>query len=151
MHIQKKRALAFLLSLTLFILSKNANCQSGKADSTQPGAKDTVSVVFTRAEVEASVDAALWKAHLQKNLLPYIEKAARKKMPVGSYIVNIRFLVEKDGSISDVQALNDPGYGLAEGAVKVLKSGPRWRPGSINGRPVRSYHTQPIGFVISQG
>jgi len=147
--IRTKMALVFLLSIALLIFSKTAHCQASKTDTIE-SSKDSVTV-FQNVEVEASVDAGLWRSHLEKNLLPYIEKAASKRMPVGSYIVNIRFLVEKDGSITDVKAMNDPGYGLAEGAVKVLRSGPKWKPGSINGRPVRSYHTQPIGFVISQG
>jgi protein TonB len=58
--------------------------------------------------------------------------------------------VERDGSIADVKALNDPGYGLSKGAVDVVKKGPKWRPGEQNGRQVRSYHTQPITFVVSE-
>jgi protein TonB len=60
----------------------------------------------------------------------------------------VRFLVERDGSIENVKALNDPGYGLARGAEQVVKSGPKWKPGIQNGNKVRSYHTQPIAFVI---
>jgi periplasmic protein TonB len=100
-------------------------------------------------EVEASVDVGAWRRHLEKELMPVINKAAKKRMKPGQYIVMIRFLVEKDGSISDVKALNDPGYGLAQGAEKVLKKGPKWTPGKINGRSVRSYHSQAITFVIS--
>ena len=69
-------------------------------------------------------------------------------MKAGTYTVNVRFLVEKDGSISDVVALNDPGYGLAKAAEKVVKTGPKWTPGQQGGKTVRSYHTQPINFVI---
>lgn len=110
---------------------------------------DTVKV-FEKVEIEASVEAVKWIKHLEKKLQPVVEKAARKKMPSGTYTVNIRFLVEKDGSITDVVCMNDPGYGIAEGTVKVVQSGPHWNPGSIDGRPVRSYHTQPISFVISK-
>lgn len=104
--------------------------------------------VFTKVEIEASVDAQAWRSNLETQLLPVIERAARKRMKAGTYVVNVRFLVERDGSISDVQAMNDPGYGLAEGAVKAVKKGPRWTPGEYQGRKVRSYHTQPITFVI---
>lgn len=71
-------------------------------------------------------------------------------MKVGQYTVNVRFLVEKDGSISDVKAVDDPGYGLADASVKVVKTGPRWWPGVYEGKIVRSYHTQPITFVINE-
>jgi protein TonB len=64
--------------------------------------------------------------------------------------VNVRFLVEKDGSISSAKAMKDIGFGLAKGAEKVVKSGPKWTAGEQNGIKVRSYHTQPIYFVVTQ-
>lgn len=113
--------------------------------------KEVDTSVFQRAEVEASVDADEWIDHLRKDLQSPIEKAARKGMKPGTYTVQVKFLVERDGSINDVQALNDPGYGLAKAAVKVIKTGPKWTPGVVNGKTVRSYHTQPITFMIQQG
>lgn len=101
-------------------------------------------------EVEASVDVQAWKENLEKGLQPIVEKAARKGMQPGLYTVQVRFLIEKDGSISDVKALNDPGYGLAKGVEKVIKKGPKWIPGTVNGKVVRSYHSQPVSFVISK-
>ena len=71
-------------------------------------------------------------------------------MKAGQYIVNVRFLVERDGSISDVKALNDPGYGLGAASVKVVRTGPKWKAGEQNGRKVRSYQTQPLTFVIHE-
>ena len=71
-------------------------------------------------------------------------------MRAGNYTINVRFLIERDGRIADVKALNDPGYGLAKGSEKVVRTGPRWTPGEINGRKVRSYHTQPIIFSIQE-
>jgi protein TonB len=119
------------------------------ADSLSGPLVDTA--LFTKVEVEASVDRQQWIDHLTKNLQPYIEKAAKKGMKAGTYTVNVRFLVEKDGNISYAEALNDPGYGLAKAAVKVLKTGPKWAPGEQNKQKVRSYHTQSITFVIQEG
>ncbi|HEV7332009.1 MAG TPA: energy transducer TonB [Flavisolibacter sp.] len=106
--------------------------------------------IFEKVEIAASVNISQWRRHLERNLMRYIEEAAYDGMEPGQYTVNVRFLVEKDGSISKVQALNDPGYGLGKGAVQVVKSGPKWSPGEQNGRKVRSYHTQPITFVIME-
>ena len=110
----------------------------------------TTEVVFEKVEVEATVDANLWRQHLERELQPILEKAA-KKMKAGKYTVYVRFLVERDGSISYVKASNDPGHGLAKAAENVIKSGPKWSAGMQNGRKVRSYHTQPITFVLSEG
>lgn len=106
--------------------------------------------IFTKVEIEASVDQKQWIRHLQTNLQRYIEDAASAGMEPGTYTVQVKFLVERDGSIADVQALNDPGFGLGKGAVDVVKKGPKWNPGIQNGKQVRSYHTQPITFVIQE-
>jgi protein TonB len=113
--------------------------------------KQDTTAVFQRVEIEASVDANEWRTALQRELQPAIEKAASKGMKAGTYVVNVRFLVERDGSISEAKALNNPGYGLAKAAEKVVRNGPKWTPGEQNHRKVRSYHTQPITFVISEG
>jgi periplasmic protein TonB len=139
-----------LFSVPFFSRAQSATDTAVKAAAFQEDKAPRADSIVNRAEVEASVDAQLWRQNLYSVLVPFIEKAASKKMKVGTYVVNVRFLVEKDGSISDVQALNDPGYGLAQGAVKAVKSGPKWTPGFSYGRPVRSYHTQPITFVISE-
>jgi protein TonB len=105
--------------------------------------------IFMKVEIEAQVDAKQWRRYLENNLQRYIEDARDQGLPPGQYTVQVKFLVERDGSIADVQSLNDPGYGLAKGAVEVLKKGPRWTPGIQNGQKVRSYRTQPITFVLT--
>ncbi len=104
--------------------------------------------VFEKVEIAASVNISQWRRHLERHLVRYIEDAAQGGMAPGQYTVNVRFLVERDGSISQAKALNDPGFGLGKGAEQVVKKGPNWSAGEQNGRKVRSYHTQPITFVI---
>src|SRR5215213_951765 len=106
--------------------------------------------IFEKVEIEASVDPRQWRRHLESQLQRYIEDAASQGMNPGQYTVQVRFLVERDGSITDVKSLSDPGYGLGKGAEEVVRRGPRWSPGEQNGRKVRSYHTQPITFVVSE-
>jgi len=118
--------------------------------ATPAQSKEVDSAVFQKVEIEASVDAKAWIHHLQKELQRPVEKAAKKGMKPGTYTVQVKFLIERDGSIADVQALNDPGFGLAKAAEKVIQTGPRWQPGTQDGKVVRSYHTQPITFVISK-
>ena len=70
--------------------------------------------IFEKVEIEASVDIRQWRRHLESQLQRYIEDAASQGMNPGQYTVQVRFLVERDGSITDVKALNEPGYGLAK-------------------------------------
>ena len=107
--------------------------------------------IFQKVEIEAKVDQRQWRRHLESQLQRYIEDAASQGMNPGQYTVHVRFLVERDGSVADVSVVgSDPGYGLGKGAVDVVKKGPKWSPGEQNGRKVRSYHTQPITFVIAE-
>jgi len=106
--------------------------------------------IFTKVEIEAQVDQKQWIRWLQTQLQRPIEDAASNGMEPGTYTVQVKFLVERDGSIADVHALNDPGFGLGKAAEDVVKKGPKWKPGIQNGKPVRSYHTQPITFVVQE-
>lgn len=56
----------------------------------------------------------------------------------------IKFMVEKDGSLSNFKIEKDLGYGLAEKAIGVIKLSPKWIPGSENGKPVRVEYSLPI-------
>lgn len=123
----------------------NPVAMPGSAPSFEEG-----SHVFSKVDVEAKVDMLKWRRHLEKKLRSIIDKAAKDGMKAGYHTVRVQFLVEKDGSISEVKALNNPGYGLGEASENVLKTGPKWLPGEHNGKKVRSYHIQPITFVISE-
>ncbi|MGL2987691.1 energy transducer TonB [Flavobacterium sp. RSSA_27] len=59
--------------------------------------------------------------------------------------VMIAFVIEKDGSMTDIRLLKDPGYGLGQEAIRVLKSlKTKWVPGILNGNPMRTAYTLPI-------
>jgi protein TonB len=57
----------------------------------------------------------------------------------------IAFVIEKDGTMTDIRILKDPGYGLGQEAVRVLKSlKTKWNPGILNSKPMRTAYTLPI-------
>jgi protein TonB len=64
--------------------------------------------------------------------------------------VFVSFVVEKDGSITDVTLMKGIGFGCDEEALKVIKKSPFWKPGRNNGKPVRVRYNVPINFIISQ-
>jgi protein TonB len=61
--------------------------------------------------------------------------------------VYIQFVVEKDGTLTDIKVMRDLGYGTGAEAIRVLKKSPRWKPGVQNGRPVRVLYSLPISIV----
>jgi len=59
--------------------------------------------------------------------------------------ITVAFVVEKDGSMTDIRVLKDPGYGLGREAIRVLKSlKTKWSPGMIDGKAVRTAYNLPI-------
>ena len=58
--------------------------------------------------------------------------------------VYITFIIEKDGSLSDIRNIRDIGYGTGDEAIRVLKVCPNWIPGKLNGVPVRVMYSLPI-------
>jgi protein TonB len=64
--------------------------------------------------------------------------------------VMVQFVVERDGSLTDVKAVRGPSETLQEEAVRVLKKSPKWKPGIQNGRPVRVQYTVPVIFQLQE-
>ena len=62
--------------------------------------------------------------------------------------VNVQFVVEKDGSLSDVRVISPVDPSLDKEALRVVRSMPRWIPGKKNGSPVRVKYTVPVTFKL---
>ena len=62
--------------------------------------------------------------------------------------VFVGFIVEKDGSVSDVKVLRGIGGGCDEEAVRVISGLPKWKPGKQEGKPVRVSYQMPINFKL---
>ena len=62
--------------------------------------------------------------------------------------VMVGFVVEKDGSVSDVKILRPVDPSLDKEAARVVKSMPKWKPGMQTGKPVRCRFTIPVSFRL---
>jgi len=71
----------------------------------------------------------------------------RKNAIEGKVITS--FIVEKDGSLTDIKIVRAIGNGADEEALRVLKMSPKWTPGIQNGKPVRVSYTVPISFALN--
>ncbi|MBC7916097.1 MAG: TonB family protein [Pyrinomonadaceae bacterium] len=60
----------------------------------------------------------------------------------------VQFVVEKDGSLTDIKVPKDLGYGTGDAAIKLLKRSKNWKPGIQNGRAVRVQYTLPLALQI---
>jgi periplasmic protein TonB len=112
--------------------------------------KEDENKIFEKVEIEASFQGgeSAWRKYLERNLNPSV--GPDNGAPAGTYTVYVQFVVSKDGSISDVRALTNHGYGLEPEAVRVIKKGPKWTPAIQNGRSVNAYRKQPITFQVQE-
>jgi TonB family protein len=62
--------------------------------------------------------------------------------------VFVKFIVEDDGSIGEVEVMKGIGFGCDEEAIRVVKSMPKWQPGVQNGHKVRTYYNMPIVYRL---
>ena len=62
--------------------------------------------------------------------------------------VIVSFVIEKNGSISNVQLLKDIGGGCGDEAIRVVKLMPKWKEGRQNNIPVRVSYNLPIKFTL---
>ncbi|HTN18610.1 MAG TPA: TonB family protein [Chitinophagaceae bacterium] len=88
-------------------------------------------------------EAALYK-YLAENVR-YPEKATNANQ---QGTVRVKFVVNEDGSISQVSVARELGFGMDEEAKRVVAGMPRWKPGRNNGKAVKVYFQVPIKFVL---
>ena len=62
--------------------------------------------------------------------------------------VFVQFVVEPDGSVSNVNVMRSLGGGCDEEAMRVVKSMPKWKPGKQRGKPVRVSYILPVNFKL---
>ena len=99
-------------------------------------------VVDVMPEFPGGVNALI--SHVGQNVI-YPAEAMEKEIQ-GRVFVG--FVVEKDGSISNVKVLKGIGGGCDEEAVRVISSMPKWKPGKQKGKPVRVNYQIPIVFKL---
>ena len=87
-----------------------------------------------------------WAKYLERTLDRDLPK--RRGAPIGQYIVTVSFEVDQDGKVVNVSALNDPGYGTAEEAIRIIESSPKWTPGIQNGSFVKYSYKQDVEFKV---
>jgi hypothetical protein len=77
---------------------------------------------------------AAWTSYVMKNLNS--SGVNNNKGTKGKYAVTVKFTVDKFGNISHARALNDPGNGAAQEAVRVVSESGKWKPALVNGKPI---------------
>lgn len=80
----------------------------------------------------------------RKNI-KYPRKAERNNI-TGTVVIS--FVVDKDGSLINIEVIKGIGFGCDEEAIRVLKNAPKWNPGKQRGKPVKVSMALPIVFSL---
>jgi hypothetical protein len=72
------------------------------------------------------VEDSVWMKSLEKKVIQAIQNG--KTIKKGKYIASVRFILAKDGTISDAQCENDPGFGICEEVLRQVIKAPKWTP-----------------------
>lgn len=86
---------------------------------------------------------------LMKYLATNIRYPAAAQENGASGTVIVKFVVNKDGMISDVEIVKGVDQDLDREALRVVRRMPKWQPGKNNGQPVKSIITLPVSFRLS--
>lgn len=96
--------------------------------------------IYTKMEIISPFPGgdSSWLRSVENNLNRTIQVDRRAKK--GKYIVTVKFIVAKDGTLSDMQCENDPGFGMCQEVLRVIKKSKKnWVPAQQNGRQVSEY------------
>jgi len=107
--------------------------------------KEDYERLFMKVEVESEYPGGppAWQRYLHKNF-NYPEEAVNNDIQ-GTVVV--RFIVDREGNVSDVEAISGPNE-LRDEAMRVIRKSGKWVPTLQNGRQVKSYKSQSVQFKI---
>ena len=128
-----------------FIVTKEVICPV-ESEMPTPAPNDDLNRVYDEVEQPAFFpggEQALYK--WLNNYMSYPVKALEQGI---QGTVWLQFIVEKDGSISNVKVSKGVDPLLDNEALRVMRRMPKWEPGKDNGQPVRSYISMPLGFWL---
>lgn len=107
-------------------------------------------IIFEKVEVPAAFAGGIdaWRKFLVTNTNPNIPIS--NGAPGGNYTVIIRFMVNREGKLSDFTAVTNHGFGMEQECLRVMKLPQQWTAAVQNGRTVNSYVDQKFTFMVPE-
>lgn len=87
--------------------------------------------------------AAAWHKYVSKAIMKELDEFTNTDFGT----CTVQFIVDKNGNVSDVHALDMKGTKLAEIAVNAIRKGPKWNAAIQNGTKVNAYRKQPVTLI----
>lgn len=117
-------------------------------DFTNAVEEETVEEIFTIVESLPEPEGGI------KAFYTYVSENmnypnAAKRLGISGKVF-VQFVVEKDGSLTDIKIIKGIHEDCDAEAIRVISEAPKWIPGKQRGRPVRVYKTLPIIFILRE-
>jgi len=140
------KKIVFLLFLCMLFNNSYSQEEVGIPDSSDSDQ------IFQKIEQSPEFPGGLeaWKRYLIRNIKmdAIVKKAVPKKAKSWTQVAHVRFIVDRNGNVTDVHVINKVHEEVKKEAIRLLTNSPRWIPGRHNGRKVKAYFVQPITFVV---
>lgn len=123
--------------------------KTGEGDAREkkegPSGNGPDNTVFIAVQVPAEFPGGMAKFNQQ-----FVSRFRAPDMDAGTKAIRVivMFIVERDGSLTDIKVVRDPGFGAGKEAVRVLSGMPKWKAAEQNGQKVRSQFTLPITIQV---
>jgi len=112
----------------------------------QPESSDKVTdgnLIYSLAGIEVKPEFPGGIVELQRYIAQNFKDIGKEGLKGKIFLT---FIIEKDGSLSDIKSIRDIGFGTGDEAVRIVKSAPKWNPGMHNGQAVRVMYALPINY-----
>jgi periplasmic protein TonB len=144
-QLQHLMVIMFALMLVLSAMAQNSKNPNPPTPKVQAQQKNGVYTVL-KSQPGFPGGTKAMSNYLAKNVkYPTVDRENNRQ---GRAV--IQFVVEPDGSLTDVKVLRAPSAAMGEEAVRVFKNSPKWKPGKVNGKAVRAQFTVPVNFTLGE-
>lgn len=131
----KKAFIVFALTFNLLSIESKAQTTTVNSNQLEPSIDDVYDVVEQSPEFPGGINKFGQFVYTNFRFPEGITENIR---------INVTFVVERDGTLSNIKLLKDPGYGVADEVVRVLSKSPKWKPGYQKGKPVKTLYHFPV-------
>lgn len=133
-----------IYKILILFLTISAFSQEIKTDSKNKSEDIIYSSATIEYQPEYEGGIQGFREYIAKNFT--IPPQAAKQTIKGKIFVE--FVIEKDGSLTDIRIRRGLGYGLDEEAQRVLSNSKKWKPGELKGEKIRTRFMIPIAIDI---
>jgi TonB family protein len=160
---QKAIVLMFVFDISLFkadvsLIAGSTDNASGTMDLNEEFIEVPISAISQHDDRDKMVLMVVEKMpeypggdkEMYKFIASNIEYPAKAKKKGIQGRVYVTFVIERDGTVSDVRILRGIGGGCDEEAIRVVKAMPKWSPGMQKGKLVRVQYNLPISFKLTR-